>query len=243
MIRVVDLSYAYPGPGKALAGIDFSLERGRTLGLSGANGSGKSTLLALLAGLYTPTSGRIRISSLTSPGQEKAIRSVSALVMQETELQIIGSTVGEDLSLAQGGNGNGLDPEARETAARYGLLELLERPVQELSFGQKKRLCLATMLHRRPELLLLDEPFAGLDYPGAREMRASLAANRDRGLTQVIAAHDLEPLADLVDEWLVLERGRQVLFGPGREVFGRVREFGVRPPSSWLGGRGLIPWE
>lgn len=115
--------------------------------------------------------------------------------------------------------------------------------MQTLSWGQKRKLCLCGILVHEPEVLLLDEPFSGLDYPAGLEMRGILAAHRQAGLTQVVAGHDLEPVADLVDLWAVLEDGALKAFGKADEVFDRLRDFGVRPPCSWQTGHGVQPWD
>ncbi len=251
MIQVQDLAYSFMGRSSppALEGIRFSLAPGRLLCLAGANGGGKSTLLRLLAGLSRPSAGTVRVGDVVSPGQERRLREVVGLVMQEADLQILGSTVEEDVLL---GVPSG-DAPAREAALalarRFGLAEVLARPVQALSYGQKRRLCLTTaLLGRRerpsgPLALFLDEPFAGLDYPASLEMRALLAANRASGLTQIVAAHDLDPIIDLADVLAVLQRGRLVIFGPPSQVLDQVAAAGVRPPCSWLAGQGLTPWE
>jgi len=242
VIEARDLSFLHHGGEQPLANVSFSLPSGSILGLAGANGAGKSTLLALLAGIHAPHAGTILTDG--SPADPKRLRGFSALVMQEADLAIIGSTVEEDLLL-------GVEEQRREEAmalaAGLGLGEM-QRPVQTLSYGQKRKLSLATAMLRRPRLLLLDEPFAGLDYPGVREMRRLIARNREAGLTQVVALHDLalhdlEPLADLADNWLVLRAGRQEALGAAAEVFPRLKELDVRPPCSWQTGLGLRPWD
>ncbi|HYG70518.1 MAG TPA: ABC transporter ATP-binding protein [Anaeromyxobacteraceae bacterium] len=241
MIRAEALSFAFGADVAALDGLTFTVPRGTIRGVVGANGSGKSTLLALLAGLYTPTGGSLAVDGEVSPGAEDAIRRRVALVLQDPDQQIIGATVEEDLLL-------GLPPAdavrraaARRLAARFGLADG-DAPVHTLSLGSRRKLCIVTALRDAPEVLLLDEPFAGLDYPAIREMRAILAANRAAGVTQVVAAHDLEAFADLVDGWLVLERGRLVREGGAEAVFPELRRHGVRPPGAWLAARGLDPW-
>lgn len=243
MINVNNISYAYPGQDKALDDVSFALNQGQTLGLVGANGSGKSTLLSLLAGLYEPTGGSLSVDGCKSPGKLKRIRRRAGLVMQDADLQIIGSTVREDLCLGAEANGKEIPTDLASLADSYGLTDLLDRAVHELSWGQKKRLCLAATLYHNPAVLLLDEPFAGLDYPGIKQMRDTLAQNRRNGLTQIVAAHDLEPLADLVDTWVVLRGGSLVLAGPGESVFDQLSDCNVRPPCSWQAGLGIQPWK
>lgn len=243
MISLENLGYDYPDGGPALADVSLHLPEGGLLVLAGVNGSGKSTLLALLAGIFTPTAGSVRIGPYASPGDCHRFRELVSLVVQDSDLQIVGATVGEDLCL-------GLPPRdapglfrARAMAERFGLAGLWDAPVQTLSGGQKRRLCLAASLRDAPKVLVLDEPFANLDYPGVVMMREIIADNRRAGLTQVVAAHDVEPLADLADAWAVLASGRLALSGGAGDVFPRLREFGVRPPCSWLLGQGVVPWE
>jgi biotin transport system ATP-binding protein len=131
---------------------------------------------------------------------------------------------------------------ARRLAERFGLRDG-EAPVHTLSLGSRRKLCIVTALRDAPAVLLLDEPFAGLDYPAVREMRAILAENRAAGVTQLVAAHDLEAFADLADRWVVLQRGRVAATGTADEVFPALRGHGVRPPGGWLSARGLPPWE
>ena len=241
MIRAERLSYVF-GPGtRALDAVSFELQPGRLHGVVGANGSGKSTLLALVAGLFTPTGGSLSVRGDVSPGAEEAIRSRVALVLQDPDQQIIGATVEEDLLLGVPRGDEARRTAARQLAERFGLVDL-GAPVHTLSLGSRRKLCIVTALRDAPEVLLLDEPFAGLDYPAVREMRATLAENRAAGVTQLVAAHDLEAFADLADGWVVLDRGRVARAGSADEVFPALRGHGVRPPGAWLSARGIDPW-
>ncbi|MFW6243790.1 MAG: ATP-binding cassette domain-containing protein [Desulfovibrionales bacterium] len=162
--------------------------------------------------------------------------------IEKADLQILGSTVAEDLML---GLENTEDNTrlCRETASRLGLLEWWDTPVHALSWGQKRKLCLAATLLRQPAVLLFDEPFSGLDYPSATELRRTLAHNRAQGMTQVVAVHDLEPVLDLADRLLVLSRGVLALEGTPAEVLDHVAGHSVRPPCSWRLQRSLLGWE
>ncbi|WP_045221365.1 energy-coupling factor ABC transporter ATP-binding protein [Desulfonatronum thioautotrophicum] len=239
MISAGSLHFAYAPSPPILRDIGFRLDKGQILGLVGPNGAGKSTLLALLAGLLTPSTGALRIAQVDAMHDSETVRRKTALVLQEADLTIIGTTVGEDICL---GLSSERRAEALDLASRLRLPDP-ETPVHTLSHGQKRKLCLATALLRRPEILLLDEPFAGLDYPGIQEVRAMLQDNQDNGLTQIVACHDLEPLADLADLWLVLSSGRQTAFGPAQEVFPLLESMDVRAPCSWRAGLGILPWD
>ncbi|AMK11363.1 MAG: energy-coupling factor ABC transporter ATP-binding protein [Pseudodesulfovibrio sp.] len=242
MIDLNTVTYAYPSGDEVLSDISLVLPKGGLLGLAGANGSGKSTLLALMAGLFAPTRGSLEVAGRVSPGNEGSIRSVCRLVMQDADLQILGATVEEDLLLGRKRSGEVVE-EARAMAERLNLLKYWDHPVQTLSWGTKRKLCLAAALLDKPRVLLLDEPFSGLDYPGMKEMRALIRDNRAAGLTQVVASHDLESLIDLVDGLAVLDNGVLALNGPAETVLDRVAEHGVRAPGSWTACRTVVPWD
>jgi biotin transport system ATP-binding protein len=228
-MNIENVHFAYADGPDALSGASLSIPGGGLTCIAGTNGSGKSTLLALMAGLLSPTAGRITLNGVVSPGDESGLRRITALVLQDADLQILGATVAEDLTL-------GLDDagaaKAQELARRLDLGDLMDRPVQTLSGGQKRKLTLASALAREPKALLLDEPFSGLDYPGAQEIRAILADNRARGMTQVVSAHDLDPLADLADSAAVLHEGKFVLTGTIADVSRHIARYGVKPPGS-----------
>jgi biotin transport system ATP-binding protein len=241
MIRADGLSFAF-GPGApALDRVTFSVEPGTLCGVVGANGSGKSTLLALAAGLFTPTAGTLSVRGDVAPGAEAAIRRRVSLVLQDPDQQIIGATVEEDLLLGVPRGDEDRRAAARRLAARFGLVDG-DAMVHALSLGSRRKLCIVTALRDAPEVLLLDEPFAGLDYPAVREMRSLLAENRAAGVTQLVAAHDLEAFADLADRWVVLDAGRLAAAGTADQVFGELTRHGVRPPGGWLTARGIDPW-
>ena len=242
-VVVSGLSYSHEkSEPPALSQVSLEAKPGEVVGVVGVNAAGKSTLLHLLAGLYLPGEGEVCVGNAVSPEEPDEVRRKSALVLQDADVQIIGSTVEEDLFL-------GLDNQravVRDTvmalAKRFCLDAVLDRPVHTISHGQRRKLCLATALLRSPEVLLLDEPFSGLDYPAILEVRDILKANAAEGLTQIVATHDIEPLADIADKWIVLSEGRVVAAGSAGDVFDSLAEHGVRPPCSWTSGRTLNPW-
>jgi biotin transport system ATP-binding protein len=239
VIAITGLGFAHEKNRPILRGATGHAPKGALTILAGRNGAGKSTLLALLAGILTPSAGTVAVAGLTSPGDEDRIRRAVRLVLQDPDMQILGATVAEDLTLS----GDPRDPRflavARDAAARMGLLPHWETPVHTLSFGQRRKLCLAAALvhppdEPPPQALFLDEPLSNLDYPGVLEMRRILRQNTAAGLTQIAAAHELDPLADLAGHVLVLNDGRIVLEGSPEAVLPAVRPYGVRPPfGAW----------
>lgn len=242
MINLSGLSYTYSTGGDALKSLTLDVGRGQLVGLVGANGSGKSTFMALVAGLYTPTRGSLRVGDRVSPGGERDIRRMVRLVMQDADIQILGGTVKEDLLMGRKRTNETVE-RARRMAASFHLLDSWERPVQSLSWGMKRKLCLAAALLDEPGVLLLDEPFSGLDYPGVCEMRRIIRENHRAGLTQIVSSHDLESFIDIVDELAVLNAGALVMAGPPETVLPHVEEHDVRPPCAWRAGLGVGSWE
>ncbi|MFP4392138.1 MAG: energy-coupling factor ABC transporter ATP-binding protein [Desulfohalobiaceae bacterium] len=242
MISIQDLSFAFSKQRLVLQGITCRIPAGSCLCLAGGNGSGKSTLLALLAGLYTPLQGRINIFGVSSPGDQPQLRQLCAILLQDADLQILGGTVAEDILLGCKGDAKLLEQRARRLAKGFGLLKYWEHPVQQLSGGEKKKLCLAGALMHAPKLILFDEPFNNLDYFGLNELRQIMARQKEAGITQIISTHDLEPILDLADEIAVLEQGRLACKESPEFVLDQLQEFGVRTPCAWRLEKKLSSW-
>ena len=241
-LEIDAISYGWPGMAPALQKICFRLERGQRLCVCGCNGGGKSTLLQLLGGLLVPTAGNILLEGAHADADR--LRTRTALLMQDADMQIIGSTVGEDLLLCWPEPDAALLSHVHSLAARFGLLDLWDRPVQALSYGQKRKLCLCTALLANPDMLLLDEPCSGLDYPALLQLRELLRITRD--LTQIVTTHDLEPIVDLVDAVLILHGGEQTFFGhpeAALDMLEKHPDWGIRLPCLWQHGHQITDWE
>lgn len=232
--RCSDLFFRYDEADReVIQGLSLTIKAGDLVILAGANGGGKSTLLALLAGLFAPSRGAVEVLGAPMPGGRPKISGQVVLLPQNPDVYILGSLVEEDLLLGLPED----DPAARDRAIRLcgelGLGDCLERPVQTLSFGQRRKLCLASALAVAPKLALLDEPMAGLDFPAAKMTRKILSANKEAGIAQVVATHDLDMVADLADIFILLAEGRIVRQGGVGDVFPFLEEYGVRPPCWW----------
>ncbi|WP_308251610.1 ABC transporter ATP-binding protein [Rhodococcoides kroppenstedtii] len=200
-----------PWERRALAGVDLTVRRGEGLVVVGGNGSGKSTLAWILAGLTTPSEGTCEVNGKST---SKAVGTV-ALSFQHARLQLQRRTVAEDIEAAGGAGTSGTDVSA--VLDTVGLpREIAGRRVDELSGGQMRRVALAGLLVGKPDVLVLDEPLAGLDPPGRREITSLLAHLRYRGLTLVIISHDLEMLDTVRSRTVVLDQG--VLRPAGQEA-------------------------
>ena len=205
-VRLEQVSKTY-GPLVALDQVNLSLPAGRFAVLAGANGAGKSTMLRLLAGLSRPSSGRLFIEG-TDPTRTPAVRSRIGLVSHQT-LLYDSLTARENLLFTARLYGLS-DREGRvgRALAHAGLQDRQDFPVRTFSRGMKQRLALARAALHEPSILLLDEPFTGLDQRAARALSQELLGLRESSCTAVLVTHRLDLAAPLVDHLFILKRGR-----------------------------------
>lgn len=245
VIRCEGVSYAYGRPSKrsrqeaatqswgaqpdtawALRDVTFEVREGGFLGLAGHTGSGKSTLIQMLNGLLKPSAGKVlfRGADLSDKKHAAAARRKVGLVFQYPESQLFAQTVYDDVAF--GPRNLGLSPAEVEARVRYGLEAVqlsydavYDRSPFALSGGQQRRAALAGVLAMEPEVLVLDEPAAGLDPRGRADLLALLSRLHGQGITMVMASHSMEDLAQLCDYLLVLESGSIARRGTPAQVF------------------------
>lgn len=236
ILELSDVCYTYdsgtPMAHEALSHIDLKIEKGSMTGLIGHTGCGKSTLLRMLNGLTKPDSGKILLDGRDiweDPKKISDVRFRVGLVMQYPEYQLFDETVASDI--AYGPRNMGLSAEeiaarVKEAAAFAGISDdLLEKSPFELSGGQKRRVAIAGVMAMRPEILVLDEPAAGLDPMGREEIFAGLARYRaESGATVVVVSHSMEDMARYCDRLVVMNDGAIMLRGTQSEVFGKSDE-------------------
>ena len=259
IIRVENLTHTYgigtPFERSAVKDMSLSVYRGELLGLIGHTGSGKSTLIQHLNGLLKPTGGRILLDGKDIWAEPKKIRDVRfrvGLVFQYPEYQLFEETVYQDIAFGptnMGLTGEALDRRVREAARFAGLAEdKLDKSPFALSGGQKRRVAVAGVIAMEPEVLVLDEPGAGLDPRGREELLEHIRAyHTERGNTVVLVSHSMEEVARYADRIVVLSHGRTLMSGTPREVFARGGELmraGLDVPQATriameLRGRGL----
>jgi len=222
MIVTEALHYAYPGGGDALAGLSLTVNKGRRLAILGPNGAGKTTLLLHLNGSLRPAQGRVLLDGAEVAYSRTALaawRRRVGLVLQDADDQLFASSVAEDVSF--GPLNLELPPDAvceRVCSALHamGITDLAEKAPHMLSFGQKKRVAIAGALAMQPEVLLLDEPTAGLDCSGTRQLLQALAALPDT--TLVFTTHDAGLALAFADEVALFAQGRVIAQGDAQTV-------------------------
>lgn len=220
-----DLSFAY-GPGApAIHGLNFALAAPRRVCLLGANGVGKSTLMMLVNGTLRPQEGELEILGFPidySRSGLHALRREVGVVLQDPDDQLFAATVEQDVAFGLLNNGVS-SAEARlivnQTLEKLGIPHLADRPVHELSLGEKKRAALAGILVLRPKIILLDEPTAGLDYAGITAMLGLLNDLYAAGTTLIVSTHDSDLAYEWADEAWVMADGGIAAQGPVEGVF------------------------
>lgn len=245
MIEIQNLRHHYPDGTRALKGIDLSISNGEFLLICGPNGSGKTTLIRLISGLLKPTMGSVCINGLNPLHDSREVRRLVGMVFQDPDSQIVGETVKEDVAFGPENLGLPVEEitERVDWALRVmGLKDLSEKPCYLLSGGEKRRLAIAGVLAMRPRVILFDEPFSFLDYPGIQEVLKHMVHLHREGHTLVVATHDIEKVIVHVDRIAILHDGELKIAGLPEELMMKLPQFGIRPPCYALLGREKISW-
>ena len=225
MFKIENLHYTYEDGTSALNGIDLEIEQGDFVAILGSNGSGKSTLIRHFNGLFKPSLGRVLFrGSEVADVENREVFSKIGIVFQDPDDQLFASTVEEDVAF--GPTNMGLPPEEIKERVHQALHMVnmqgyARKSVHALSHGQKKRVCVAGILAMEPEVIILDEPTAGLDPMGVHSLMHLLEdLNRNKGITMIMATHvvDLVPL--FMSKIAILSRGAVLRCGSPDEVFG-----------------------
>lgn len=224
LIEAKNISYTYPDGSKALQEIDLSVSKGEFVGLLASNGSGKTTLLRCINGLIKPQSGEVAIDGEpVSRLSQKTLFQRIGMVFQNPNDQLFASTVAEDVAFGPSNMGLPKDEvknRVDEALKAVGMEELGKKSIHNLSFGQQKRVCIAGALAMHPEVLLLDEPTAGLDPMGEHKIMELLQRlNRERGLTIVMATHMVDMVPLFINRIYILSRGKVLREGTPEKVF------------------------
>jgi cobalt/nickel transport system ATP-binding protein len=220
-LDVRGVQYAYPDGHVALRGVDLGVRRGERVALLGPNGAGKTTLVLHLNGILTGGGGSVAVGGLAVDRDRATLAEIRrrvGIVFQDPDDQLFLPTVGEDVAFGPANLGlRGAELAARvdEALAAVGMAEHRDRAPHHLSFGQRRRVAVATVLSMRPEILVLDEPSSNLDPAARRELAQIL---RSLPVTLLMVTHDLPYALELCDRSVILDEGRIVADAPTREL-------------------------
>jgi cobalt/nickel transport system ATP-binding protein len=219
---IEDLAFAYPDGNQALFGVNLKVKRGERVALLGPNGAGKTTLILHLNGILNSAHGRVFVADKLVDSKDKdglkQIRSKIGIVFQDPDDQLFMPTVGQDVAFGpynMGARDSGLDKIVNDALSLVGMLEYKDRPPHHLSFGQRRRVAVATVLAMKPEILVLDEPSSNLDPASRRELADIL---RSLEITMIMVTHDLPYAYELCERSLILSGGVIAADGKTRDL-------------------------
>ena len=246
VLELKNLSYVYgtgtPFEKTAVNNLSLSIEKGEFIGIMGHTGSGKSTLVQMLNGLMKPTSGQVLLDGediWANPKDIRKIRFKVGMVFQYPEYQLFEETVAKDIAFGpmnMGKSGAELEKAVNDAARFTGLKdELLEKSPFDLSGGEKRRAAIAGVIAMNPEVLVLDEPTAGLDPMGRDVLLSQIVQyHKERKSTVILVSHSMEDIARVADKIIVMNKSNLVMFDKTKEVFSKGRELekiGLRVPQ------------
>lgn len=246
ILELKDINYIYgqgtPFEKQAVSNVNLSIEQGDFVGIIGHTGSGKSTLVQMLNGLIKPTSGQVLLDGIDIWAKPKEIRKIRfkvGMVFQYPEYQLFEETVYKDIAFGptnKGVQGEELDKEIRRAARFAGLNEkLLDKSPFDLSGGEKRRAAIAGVIAMDPDVLVLDEPTAGLDPMGRDVLLSQIVQyHKERKNTILLVSHSMEDIARVADKIIVMNSSQLVMFDTVKEVFSHGRELekiGLKVPQ------------
>jgi cobalt/nickel transport system ATP-binding protein len=224
LVRVSCLKHVYPDTTEIhICGLDFVVNRGERVVVLGGNGSGKTTLLYHILGLLVPNEGRVTVFGVNPAAEYNTVRERIGVLLQNVDDQILSPTVWDDISFSPRNYGYGKEESGRmveQVMDELGIGHLRDKICHYLSGGEKRKVALAGALVMRPELLILDEPFEGLDSRSRTELVTLLNKSNNEGMTIVMSTHDLNLVAGFADRVYVLAKEHGVITaGTPAEIF------------------------
>ena len=223
-LQISNLAFSYPDGNQALFGVNLTINKGERVALLGPNGAGKTTLVMHMNGIHPTMQGEVRIAGEIVDAKDKEglkrIRSKVGIVFQDPDDQLFMPTVGEDVAFGpynMGLRGAELEGIVDTALQQVGMLEFKDRAPHHLSFGQRRRVAVATVLAMKPEILVLDEPSSNLDPASRRELADIL---RDLKITTLMVTHDIPYAYELCERSIILSGGVVVADGDTKTILG-----------------------
>lgn len=233
IIDIRGLSVRFPDGTQALSGINLSIDKHEILVIAGRNGSGKTVLMRCITGLIRPSEGTVLFEGKPICENLREVRRRIGLVFQNSENQIVGQTAREDVAF---GPENLKFPRERinaiveQSLEQAGLSEKAEMNPYHLSGGEKKKLAVAGILAMEPDVVIFDEPFAGLDYPGVRDVLSRILMLYENGKAVVVITHELEKVLAHATRLVVMEKGRIAADGEPMSLLPCLEDLGIKRP-------------
>ncbi|HBE78210.1 MAG TPA: ABC transporter ATP-binding protein [Firmicutes bacterium] len=233
ILTTQNLTHTFPNGFTAINDINLAIQAGEFIIIAGTNGSGKTVLMQHFNGLLLPTEGRVLVEGEPVTKDLTSARKKIGLIFQNSDNQIVGQTVAEDVAF---GPENLRLPRAevasrvKEALDAVDLSELANQPPHTLSGGQKRKLAIAGVLAMKPQVIVFDEPFTGLDYPGVLQVLKQIVTLHQKGHTLILVTHDLDKVLAHAGRLIIMEKGRIVKDGHPNDLIEKVEAYGIHKP-------------
>ncbi len=244
IIKLTDVTHSYADGNIGIKEINLSINGGEFIILAGKNGSGKTTLLRHLNGLILPTSGKIHVNGLEVSDHLVQTRRSIGMVFQDADTQIVSDTVFDEVAFGLENlkeSRSQINNKVTQVLKGLDLYHLKDRSPSTLSGGEKRKLAIAGVLVMSPEVIVFDEPFSNLDFPGSVLLLKTIIHLNNTGHTIIIATHDIETIICDTTRIIILEHGQIKEDGPPEIIVTRLESYGVREPCSSKLGLGIVP--
>jgi len=239
LIEVKSLSHIFPDGTKALNEVTLDIHAGSFIILAGANGSGKTVFMRHLNGLARPSSGEVLLHGVPVLDDLARARRSIGLVFQDADAQIVGQTVAKDAAFGPENlrlPRTEIDRRVETALEATGLIGFNQRRPHTLSGGEKRRLAVAGVLAMEPDMLVLDEPFTGLDWPGCADLLRVLDIFHGSGKTILLITHDLDKVLAHANRLILMDSGEIKADGSPGDLISQVEALGIRRPSGNIAG-------
>jgi len=245
IIEIKNLSHSFLDGTLGIDGINLSITEGEFIVIGGQNGSGKTTLLKHLNGLLLPTKGMVLVDGVEVSRNIKKARQMVGMVFQNADSQIVGETVYADVAFGPENlclDRQEIEKRVKAALESVGLTQHVDKRPHLLSGGEKRRLSIAGILAMGPKIIVFDEPFSSLDYPGVRQVLEQIISLHQSGHTIIITTHDIEKVIAHANRLLIMQEGKVTRDGMPDKILWEAEAFGVRAPCATRLGVEVASW-
>jgi biotin transport system ATP-binding protein len=245
LLEVINLTHVFPNGKKAIEDISLCFHRGEFVVIAGANGSGKTVFIRHLNGLLVPSKGKVLLDDKPISKNLMEARRRIGLIFQNSDSQIVGNTVAQDVAFGPENlklSALEVKKVVEESLENVKLSAFAMHNPHTLSGGQKRKLAIAGVLAMKPDVLILDEPFTGLDYLGVVQVLQQLTALHQMGHTIMVVTHELEKVLAHANRLIIINQGKLVEDGYPEDVINRVEHYGIRMPLKKGEKVGSLTW-
>jgi len=245
IIEIENLSHRFADGTFGIEDINLNIRKGSFVVIAGLNGSGKTTLLRHLNGLLLPTAGTVRLAGISVAQDLLQARQFVGMMFQDADSQIVGETVYEDVAFGPENlrlDRGLVENRVQKALQAVGISDLAHHRPHLLSGGEKRRLAIAGILAMEPRVIVFDEPFSSMDYPGVKQVLQQILALHRSGHTIIVTTHDLEKIIAHANRLILMHGGKIVRDGKPDEIMADVEAFGVRKPCTFRLGLEAESW-